>query len=106
MGTPLRLMPSPLRPMNQHGMSTPSPVRLGPSSFFATPGMFAGTPVTEAMAISSWLQDLVKGIPAKVRHPALLRIVMYHKACFDDAALSRSLAKAHPSILMLCFPQS
>ncbi|CAL5223875.1 g6466 [Coccomyxa viridis] len=65
MGTPLRLMPSPLRLMNQHGMSTPSPVRLGSSSFFATPGMFAGTPVTEAMAISSWLQDLVKGIPAE-----------------------------------------
>lgn len=66
MGTPLRLMPSPLRPVNAHGMSTPSPVRLGPSSFFSTPGIYAGTPVTEAMAISSWLQDLVKGIPAEV----------------------------------------
>lgn len=69
MGTPLRLMPSPLRPLNAHGMSTPSPVRLGPSSFFSTPGMLAGTPVTEAMAISSWLQDLVKAIPAEVCVP-------------------------------------
>lgn len=66
--TPLRLLPSPLRPANQHMLQTPSPVRLGASSFFATPGgLFPGTPVTEAMAAAGWLQDLSARSPSEVR---------------------------------------
>ncbi len=66
--TPLRLLPSPLRPANQHMLQTPSPVRLGASSFFATPGgPFPGTPVTEAMAAAGWLQDLSARSPSEVR---------------------------------------
>lgn len=65
-GTPVRLLPSPLRPANQHMLQTPSPVRLGASSFFATPGLYPGTPVSEAMAAAGWLQDLTARSPSEV----------------------------------------
>lgn len=71
--TPVRLLPSPLRPAGQHLLQTPSPVRAGASSFFATPGFLPGTPVTEAMAAASWLQDLTARSPTEVRaKPSLL----------------------------------
>ena len=51
---------------NSH-LQTPSPVRIGASSFFATPGFFPGTPVSEAMAAASWLQELTARSPGEVR---------------------------------------
>ena len=64
-GTPLRLLPSPLRPAN-HMLKTPSPVRIGASSYFATPGGIPGTPVTEAMASSAWLKEMSVKTSAQV----------------------------------------
>ena len=80
--TPVRLLPSPLRPAGQAGLQTPSPVRLGASSFFATPGFFPGTPVTEAMAAASWLQDLTARSPTEARIPPVY-VLPYHTFTFD-----------------------
>ncbi|KAK9837434.1 hypothetical protein WJX81_002188 [Elliptochloris bilobata] len=63
-GTPLRLLPSPLRPAGAAALRTPSPVRLSATSFFATPGgAAAGTPISESLASTAWLRDLVARTP-------------------------------------------
>ena len=68
-GTPLRLLPSPLRPAGGGAaLRTPSPVRLSASSFFATPGgVAAGTPISESLASTAWLRDLVARTPPEAR---------------------------------------
>ena len=66
MGTPLRLLPSPLRPAN-HTLKTPSPVRMGASSYFATPGGVPGTPLTESMQLTAWLRDTSAKTSAQAR---------------------------------------
>lgn len=66
-GTPLRLLPSPLRPAGGAALRTPSPVRLSATSFFATPGgAAAGTPISESLAATAWLRDLAACTPAEV----------------------------------------
>lgn len=65
-GTPMRLMPSPLRPTS-YMLKTPSPIRMGTVSYFATPGGAPGTPVTESMHLTAWLKETLASCPAKVR---------------------------------------
>ena len=65
LGTPMRLM-SPLRPANST-LKTPSPVRIGPSSYFATPGGLPRTPLSESMQLTAWLRDTLAGCSAEVR---------------------------------------
>jgi hypothetical protein len=84
-GTPLRLLPSPLRPGGGAALRTPSPVRLSAASFFATPGgAAAGTPISESLASTAWLRDLAARTPEQARarppppraHPALSRLTL------------------------------
>ena len=68
MGTPMRLMPSPLRPSG-YVLKTPSPTRMSSSSFFATPGIVPRTPLTESMHLTAWLRETLASCSAQVRPP-------------------------------------
>jgi hypothetical protein len=101
--TPVRLLPSPLHAAGPHGLQTPSPVRIGASSFFATPGFFPGTPVSEAMAAASWLQELTARSPSEACHEAPAALVPAFLVClsscfpflFGPALLGHSSVNLH-----------
>lgn len=82
----MRLMHSPLRPANST-LKTPSPVRMGPSSYFATPGGLPRTPLSESMQLTAWLRETLATCSAEVtfklqylqckyRDPSLARLLM------------------------------